>query len=40
MLGKDCDRNEFWFFKEEPGRLFIKKLDVIEPKKKDQFDLT
>jgi hypothetical protein len=27
MLGKDCDRNEYWFFKEEPGKLFIKKFD-------------
>lgn len=28
MLGKDVDRNEYWFFKEEPGKLFIKKQEV------------
>ena len=27
MLGKDCERNEYWFFKEEPGKLFIKKFE-------------
>ena len=27
MLGKDCDKNEYWFFKEEAGKLFIKKQD-------------
>lgn len=25
ILGKDADKNEYWFFKEEPGKLFIKK---------------
>jgi hypothetical protein len=25
MLGKDANRNEYWFFKEEPTKLFIKK---------------
>jgi hypothetical protein len=25
-LGKDADRNEYWFFKEEPGKLFVKVL--------------
>ena len=25
VLGKDADRNEYWFFKEEPSKLFIKK---------------
>lgn len=24
-LGKDADRNEYWFFKEDPTRLYIKK---------------
>lgn len=24
-LGKDADRNEYWFFKEDPGRLYVKK---------------
>jgi hypothetical protein len=32
MLGKDSDRNEYWFYKEETGKLFIKKFEVIEPK--------
>lgn len=27
MLGKDADKNEYWFFKEEPGKLFIKKQE-------------
>ncbi len=25
MLGKDSDRSEYWFFKEEPKKLFVKK---------------
>ena len=24
VLGKDADRNEYWFFKEEPAKLFVK----------------
>lgn len=36
MLGKDCDKNEFWFFKEEPSRLFIKKFEFEEPKEKPE----
>jgi hypothetical protein len=32
MLGKDCDRNEYWFFKEETGKLFVKKFDNPTPK--------
>jgi len=31
MLGKDSERNEYWFFKEEPGKLFIKKFEYLEP---------
>lgn len=27
VLGKDADRNEYWFFKEEPGKLFVKKME-------------
>lgn len=27
MLGKDADRNEYWFFKEEPGKLFVKRFE-------------
>lgn len=29
MLGKDVDRNEYWFFKEEPGKIFVKKFEQI-----------
>jgi len=29
MLGKDCDKNEYWYFKEEPGKLFVKKYEEI-----------
>jgi hypothetical protein len=29
VLGKDADRNEYWFFKEEPGKLFVKKFHGI-----------
>ena len=27
MLGKDAYRNEYWFFKEEPGKIFVKKFE-------------
>ena len=27
VLGKDSERSEYWFFKEEPSKLFIKKLE-------------
>lgn len=27
MLGKDADKNEYWFFKEDPGKLFVKKVE-------------
>lgn len=27
MLGKDGDKNEYWFFKEDSGKLFIKKFE-------------
>jgi len=30
MLGKDADRNEYWFFKEELGKLFIKKSEAAK----------
>jgi predicted nucleic acid-binding Zn-ribbon protein len=26
VLGKDADKNEYWYFKEEPGKIFVKKL--------------
>jgi chromosome segregation ATPase len=29
MIGKDADKNEYWFFKEEPGKLFVKKFEEI-----------
>jgi len=28
MLGKDSDRNEYWLYKEENGKLFVKKFEV------------
>ena len=30
MLGKDVDRNEYWFFKEEPGKIFVKKFEQVK----------
>jgi hypothetical protein len=30
MLGKDADRNEYWFFKEDPGKLFVKRFEEIK----------
>ena len=27
MIGQDKDNNEFWFFKDEPSKLFIKKYE-------------
>jgi hypothetical protein len=30
MLGKDADKNEYWFFKEDPGKLFIKKYEEVK----------
>ncbi len=29
VLGKDAERNEYWYFKEEPGKLFVKKFNNI-----------
>lgn len=26
MLGRDAARNEYWFFKEEPNKLFVKQI--------------
>ena len=26
VLGQDAHMNEYWFFKDDPSRLFIKKL--------------
>lgn len=25
-IGKDAQKNEYWFFKEEPSKLFVKKF--------------
>lgn len=38
MLGKDADKNEYWFFKEDPGKLFVKKYEEVKKisKKEDQ----
>ena len=33
VLGKDADKNEYWFFKEDPGKLFVKKYYLPEPPK-------
>ena len=27
MLGKDVKRNEYWFFKEELSKIFVKQID-------------
>ena len=27
VLGKDSDRNEYWFFKEDAAKIFFKKYD-------------
>jgi hypothetical protein len=24
LIGKDCAKNEYWFFKEETNKLFVK----------------
>jgi hypothetical protein len=29
MIGKDADKNEYWFFKEELGKLFIKMFEPV-----------
>lgn len=34
MIGKDAVRSEYWFFKEEPGKLFVKKFEEITLSKK------
>jgi len=28
MLGKDANRNEYWHFKEDPERIYIRKEEV------------
>lgn len=33
MLGKDAEKNEYWFFKEEPGKLFVKKYEEVRKSK-------
>lgn len=30
MLGKDSDRNEYWIFKEDISRLYVKKYMKAE----------
>jgi hypothetical protein len=27
ILGKDSEKNEYWYFKEDPHKLFVKKFD-------------
>lgn len=29
MLGKDANRNEYWHFKEDPERIYIRKEEVL-----------
>ena len=29
MLGKDVKRNEYWFFKEEPSKIFVKLIEKV-----------
>ena len=36
MLGKDVDRNEYWFFKEEPGKLFLKQIEKPQVNYEDE----
>lgn len=30
MLGKDVERNEYWIFKEEPTKVFVKIYENVE----------
>lgn len=30
MLGKDVNRHEYWFFKEEPTKIFVKYIEKRE----------
>ena len=39
MIGKDCDRNEYWFFKEETGKLFVKKVNTAAPKQAEAMQI-
>lgn len=39
VLGMDASNNEFWFFKDDPGRLFIKRFSSLEEKKEDDMDV-
>ncbi len=37
MIGKDADKNEYWFFKEDPCKVFIKKFEEVpKPPKKEE----
>lgn len=38
ILGKDADKNEYWFFKEDPSKLYIKKQEQT-PTKDDAMDI-
>jgi hypothetical protein len=29
MLGKDANRNEYWHFKEDPERIYIRKEEQV-----------
>jgi hypothetical protein len=31
QLGRDSDKNEYWYFKEEPSKVFVKKTIIYKP---------
>jgi hypothetical protein len=41
ILGKDSDKNEYWYFKEDPHKLFVKKFDKPHmPEEEEGIDKT
>jgi hypothetical protein len=32
MIGKDALRNEYWLYKEDSGKLFVKKFEIVATK--------
>jgi hypothetical protein len=30
IIGKDADKSEYWFFKEDSGKLFVKKFEEVK----------
>lgn len=35
MVGKDADKNEYWFFNDDPNRIYIKKLVIRNENKEN-----